>query len=136
MFAWWCRQRRTRCGQRGFTLIELVVVLAIIGILVAAAVPLYLGARKRAYKAEADSTLQELKTMEWAYYQENNAFTDSFSSLGFTPPASKFWTYNIPSATGDQVTIAARGQAAPLGPTDQVSVTLKSDGSSSTAATF
>lgn len=136
MFAWWCGKRRSRSGGAGFTLIELVVVLAIIGILVAAAVPLYLGARKRAYKAEADSTLQELKTMEWAYYQENNAFTDSFSSLGFTPPASKFWSYNIPAATSDQVTIAARGQSAPLGPTDQVSITLKSDGSSSSSATF
>ena len=136
MFAWWCTQRRSRRHNRGFTLIELVVVLAIIGILVAAAVPLYLGARKRAYKAEADSTLQELKTMEWAYYQENNAFTDSFSSLGFTPPASKFWTYNIPAAASDQVTIAARGQAAPLGPSDQVSITLKSDGSSTSSATF
>jgi len=111
-------------------------VLAIVGILVAAAVPLYLGARKRAYKAEADSTLQELKTMEWAYYQENSAFTDSFSSLGFTPPASKFWTYDIPNATSDQVTIAARGQAAPLGSSDQVSITLKSDGSSTSTATF
>ncbi len=110
--------------------------LAIVGILVAAAVPLYLGARKRAYKAEADATLQELKTMEWAYYQENSAFTDSFSSLGFTPPASKFWSYNIAAATNDQVIIAAQGQAAPLGTGDQVSLTLKSDGSSTSSATF
>lgn len=135
MLAWWCRQGRSR-SSRGFTLIELVVVLAIVGILVAAAVPLYLGARKRAYKAEAASTLQELKTMEWAYYQENNAFTDSFSSLGFTPPASKFWSYNIPAATNSEVTILARGQAAPLAPSDQVSITLKSDGSSTSTATF
>lgn len=134
MFAWWCR--RVKSDTRGFTLIELVVVLAIIGILVASAVPLYLGARKRAYKAEADTTLQEIKTMEWAYYQENNTFTDSFSSLGFRPPTSKFWSYNIPSATDSTVTIMATGQAKPLGPGDHVSVTLNSDGSSTSAVTL
>jgi prepilin-type N-terminal cleavage/methylation domain-containing protein len=134
MFAWWCK--RLKSESRGFTLIELVVVLAIISILVAAAVPLYLGARKKAYKAEADSTLQEIKSLEWAYYQENNAFTDSFSSLGFSPPASKFWSYNIATATDSTVTIVATGQAKPLGPGDHVSVTLNSDGSSTSAATF
>jgi prepilin-type N-terminal cleavage/methylation domain-containing protein len=134
MFAWCHRSLRTR--ERAFTLIELVVVLAIIGILVAAAVPLYLGARKRAYKAEADGTLQEIKTMEWAYYQEENTFTDSFTSLGVTPPASKFWSYTIPVATNDQVTVAATGRTAPLSPGDQVSLTLTSDGSSTSAATF
>jgi prepilin-type N-terminal cleavage/methylation domain-containing protein len=134
MFAWW--HRRLKTDQRAFSLIELVVVLAIIGILVASAVPLYLGARKKAYKAEADSTLQEIKSMEWAYYQEKSAFTDSFPSLGFTPPASKFWNYNIPSATDSTVTIVATGQAKPLGPGDQVSITLNSDGSSNSTATF
>jgi prepilin-type N-terminal cleavage/methylation domain-containing protein len=134
MFAWWCR--RIKSEQRGFSLVELVVVLAIIGILVAAAVPLYLGARKRAYKAEANGALQEMKSMEWAYYQENNAFTDSFALLGVTPPASKFWTYAITVATNSTVTMVATGQSAPLTAGDHVSLTLNSDGSSTAAATF
>jgi prepilin-type N-terminal cleavage/methylation domain-containing protein len=134
MYAWWTR--RLRSEEHGFSLVELVVVLAIIGILVAAAVPRYLGARKKAYKSEANSTLQEMKSLEWAYYQENNTFTDAFSSLGFTPPASKFWAYSITVATDSAVTMLATGQSAPLGVGDRVSVTLNSDGSSSTAATF
>lgn len=134
MLAWWCRHLRS--DERGFSLIELVVVLAIIGILVASAVPLYLGARKKAYKAEADSTLQEIKTIEWAYYQQNSVFTESFSSLGFNPPASKFWSYSILGATNSAVTMIATGQSAPLANRDQVSITLSSDGSSKSAATF
>jgi type IV pilus assembly protein PilA len=134
MYAWW--RRRLESDERAFSLIELVVVLAIIGILVASAVPLYLGARKKAYKAEAESTLQELKSMEWAYYQEKNTFTDSVSSLGFNPPASKFWSYSIPTATSSSVTLVATGQSAPLGSGDQVSVALNSDGSSTSTATF
>lgn len=134
MFAWWSRCLKS--DERAFSLVELVVVLAIIGILVAAAVPLYLGARKKAYKAEADNALQEIKSLEWAYYQENNAFTDSFSTLGFRPPASKFWSYSIPTATSSSVTVVATGQSAPLGPGDQVSITMHDDGSSTATATF
>jgi len=61
MFAW--MNKTVRSTKAGFTLIELVVVLAIIGILLALAVPRYLGARKKAYGAEANNILAEVKTL-------------------------------------------------------------------------
>lgn len=83
-----------RRAEGGFTLIELVVVLAILGIIIALAVPRYLGARRRGYLSEARNILQEVKTLEWAYFQQYNSFFafgpvsngQAVSEVGFTTP--------------------------------------------------
>lgn len=111
--------RRT---ERGFTLIELVVVLAILGILVGLAVPRYLGARRNAMVPEADNTLHELKTVAWGYYQQFGSwagltaanFTQELSFSATTPAQGACWTYTL-AAGGTASNIQFQAQGNPAG---------------------
>ena len=136
MFGWF-RKTLKNSQERGFTLIELVVVLAILGILIALAVPRYLGARKKAYKAEADNVLQEAKTLEWAYYQQYNLVDTGGANIGLQTPGQMHWGSPVISGTSNaQVTMSMTGALSPLAAGDTVSVILYSDGSSAGGSTF
>ncbi len=135
MFGWFRKTLNRR--EHGFTLIELVVVLAILGILIALAVPRYLGARKKAYKAEADNVLQESKTLEWAYYQQYNLFDTGGASIGLVAPGGMHWASPTFAGTNNaSVSIQMVGNTSPLTGADSVWILLYSDGSSGGGASF
>ncbi len=87
-------------NQTGFSLVELIVVIGIVGILVATAIPQISFYRKRAYEAEIQSNLMNAVTAEEAYFTKNQTYKAGVLDRG-TPPgfyksadvslASLFW---------------------------------------------
>ncbi|MAM69627.1 MAG: pilus assembly protein PilE [Gammaproteobacteria bacterium] len=70
-----------RTPSSGFTLIELMVVVAIIGILAAIAIPAYQDSTMRANRSDAQITLSRLATLQERYYFRTNQYTGDFSDL-------------------------------------------------------
>jgi len=70
-------------SKKGFTLIELMIVVAIIGILAAIAIPNFLRFQAKSKQAEARELLSTVYTAEVAYFAEQNEF-GNMTSIGFT----------------------------------------------------
>nr|WP_275426974.1 prepilin-type N-terminal cleavage/methylation domain-containing protein [Vibrio astriarenae] len=70
-----------RSKQKGFTLIELMIVVAIIGVLSAIAVPAYKNYVTKSEVASSVATLKSIITPAELYYQENGSFPASDSDL-------------------------------------------------------
>jgi prepilin-type N-terminal cleavage/methylation domain-containing protein len=67
-------QKEDRMNSKGVTLIELLIVVAIIGILSLIAVPAYIGQQKNAARTEAYSNLENLRLLEEQYFAENGCY--------------------------------------------------------------
>ncbi|MFA5411309.1 MAG: prepilin-type N-terminal cleavage/methylation domain-containing protein [Candidatus Omnitrophota bacterium] len=63
--------------KQGFTLVELIIVIVILGILVTLAIPAYRNTQERALDKEAASSLRTIQAAEKIYYMEIGAYYDS-----------------------------------------------------------
>lgn len=71
--------------QKGFTLIELMIVVVVIAILAAIAYPSYQNQVRKSYRADAQADLMELAGYLERYYTENNTFTGAVLPFSQTP---------------------------------------------------
>ncbi len=74
--------------ERGFTLVELMVVVAIIGILASVAVPNYQKFQAKAKQVEARSGLANINAVESAYSVDASTYTGCLSAIGFANTAT------------------------------------------------
>lgn len=87
-------------GRKGFTLVELVVVVTVIGLLSAIVVPKFRGFKERAWVAAMRSDLRTFGMHEESYYFDRATYTDDVATLqaaGFT--ASPEVTVEVSEAT-------------------------------------
>jgi type IV pilus assembly protein PilE len=116
----------------GFTLIELMITIAIVGILSAIAMPIYSDYVRRGKVPEATSALSAMRVQMEQFYQDNRNYgTDP--NCGVAAPSSENFTYECSlGATDQSYTVTASGSAARG--TDGMSYTINQAGARTSTA--
>lgn len=130
----------------GFTLIELMITVAVIAILAAIAVPSYYQYTLRSNRSAAESFMQEVAGAQERYMVDSRQFAGNLSTLGYSVPNTVDPNYTVvmvasaASASGGtppDYTITATPKGSQVRDTGCATLTLKGDGSkkASTGAT-
>lgn len=95
--------RTPRHHVAGFTLIELMIAVAIIGILIKVAYPAYTQSVLRSHRAEAKTALLDLASREERYFSTANQFSAAAPALGYASGATLTAASPLPVLTGSSV---------------------------------
>lgn len=87
---------RLTTRQQGFTLLELMIVVAVIGILASIALPAYTGYIQKGKAAEATSNLADLRIKAEQYFQDNRTYV----GVNCTPVEAKYFDYTCTDNSG------------------------------------
>ena len=104
------RQKFNTRGALGFTLIELMVVV-IIAVLAAIAIPIYQQQVMRSRRTAAKSAVFDVASREEKLYSTTNAYTEQFSTLGYSSNVITSNTLTVPSSSQSFYTIQFLGPA-------------------------
>ena len=100
-----CRNKQP--SQAGFTLIEILVAVAIVGILAAIAIPSYQQNILKSQRVDAMNALLNLAAQEERYYTTNNTYTNVVANLGYSPASTSLTnSFYIPHATNADYLVA------------------------------
>jgi type IV pilus assembly protein PilA len=81
-------------GKKGFTLIELMIVVAIIGILAAIAIPNFLKFQAKSKMSEAKTNLGAIYTGQISYFGEQNSY-GSFAAINWSPSGTPRYHFSL-----------------------------------------
>jgi len=91
----------TTCGESGYTLVELMIVVAILGILAAVAIPAYNGYVATGKEAEGKAGLSNVALLEEQAFAQNRTYAVGASAaalnaaIGFTAEADTNYTWSV-----------------------------------------
>src|SRR5438046_9740440 len=88
----------TNRGRKGFTLVELAVVIIIIGVLAAFAVPRFLDSVERSKSAEAFNYLSAVRAAQERYQTRQGTYCDDVTKLDIQMPNPKYFEVDTPAA--------------------------------------
>jgi type IV pilus assembly protein PilE len=101
--------------KRGLTIIELLIVVVVLGILAALALPRFLEVQARAKASEAKGMLRAALVLEKGYYNQHGHYSASLEDIGFIqvplvtddPPGKARYRIAIPVATDQDLRVTA-----------------------------
>lgn len=110
----------SKADAQGFTLIELMIALAILGILATIAIPSYQDYITRSKRSEATSNLLQLSTLQEQFYRDFRVYAGGTTSTGSAPttsggtdgnlawatPSGSYFTYSMTSLSSGQGFVA------------------------------
>ena len=86
---------RSLRSRGGFTLVELMIVVAIIGILAAIALPNFVWFQARSKQSEVRTNLKAIFTGQRSYFAEKDRYVSAMASIGFAPERGNRYTYRL-----------------------------------------
>ena len=104
------RTQRPAASRQGFTLIEVLMVVAVIGLLVAIAIPQFIAYKARGVDTQMKSDLKNAATAMESYFAEKQAYPNTVAALvavGFSPTGGVTVTITVTSSTTFTLTASA-----------------------------